>query len=258
MRRRERRGSGPRQPAPASTLGCQCGNGAYASDGESVSASTPAPAARRLRDRVEDAPPAAPRANHEDHARVIPGADEGVRGSRRTMNEVPRPEWAALPFDEQHALACEEQTLLTRLGVVEAAWLAGLQHRQGASEIRKRDRIEIGTPAQHGPVGLEHATRPNASLASQAASRTLTTNHPSVVGARPESRRLEVRFVNHSFPPRRQGTAAGCRASVSTRGHLGQALPAHGARAPHGVRRSRQRAGACWKRLPLARRAAPS
>ena len=60
-------------------------------------------------------------------------------GPGRAVEEVPRPQEPLLPFDEQPALARQnEEILLLRLSVVEAVRLAPLEHVQPDAELRER------------------------------------------------------------------------------------------------------------------------
>ena len=59
-------------------------------------------------------------ARGEDHARPCRPSRRSVCGHRRAMHEVPRPQVPFLVFDDEHALAHQDQeVLLHRLGVVE-------------------------------------------------------------------------------------------------------------------------------------------
>src|SRR4051812_4267427 len=93
---------------------------------------------RELGHRVDDVPVLGPPTDHEEHARPVAGADEDVLGPGRAVEEVPRPQDALLPLDQQAALARKnEEVLLLRLAVVEAVRLAGLEHVQPDTELRK-------------------------------------------------------------------------------------------------------------------------
>src|SRR5581483_673593 len=97
-------------------------------------------AQRELRPRVDDpllGPPAT-RAAHEDHARLVARADEGVQRPGRAMDEIPRLQATLLALDQQHALARQHEEILLRgLGVVEPARLARREHRKRVSELRE-------------------------------------------------------------------------------------------------------------------------
>ena len=68
---------------------------------------------------------AGPRADGEDRARALAGADENVLRPRRAVHEVPGSEPPLLSFDEQQALARKhEEVLLFVLAVVHAGGLA--------------------------------------------------------------------------------------------------------------------------------------
>src|SRR6185295_4230229 len=76
---------------------------------------------RGLRDRVDDGAVLAPCACHEDHARLLAGADEGVVGPGRAVDEVPGAQRPLLLLHYEQALSGEhEEVLLARLGVVHA------------------------------------------------------------------------------------------------------------------------------------------
>ena len=95
------------------------------------------------------------------------------------MEEVPGPEASLLALDEQPALAGQnEERLLIRLGVLDAA-LAPLENRDVDPELRELDR-------RLAVLALEVARRSPAVRDHHSASRTLTTNQPSVTGASPE------------------------------------------------------------------------
>src|SRR4051794_8071418 len=53
-----------------------------------------------------------PRADHQDHARLLTGAGEAMLGPRRSVEEVPGPQTALLVLDEQRALAGEDEEAL--------------------------------------------------------------------------------------------------------------------------------------------------
>jgi hypothetical protein len=65
-----------------------------------------------LRERVADVPLARPRADHEEHAGLLAGADEDVLGPGGSVDEVPLRQPALLAFDEQDALAGEDEEAL--------------------------------------------------------------------------------------------------------------------------------------------------
>jgi hypothetical protein len=95
------------------------------------------------------------------------------------VEEVPGSEESLLVLDEQPALTGQnEEVLLIRLGVVDAA-LAGLE----TVTLIPNCANSIGD----SPYSLanQHAA-PLVSEENHSASRTLTTNHPSVTGASPE------------------------------------------------------------------------
>jgi hypothetical protein len=76
-----------------------------------------------------------------------------VRGGQWTKSH-----WrsAFLALDEQQALACEDkEILLRRLGVVETAQAARLEHGEGHAKLWETLLLEIRTLAQDAPVRLE-------------------------------------------------------------------------------------------------------
>src|SRR5262249_2077277 len=78
----------------------------------------------------------AARADHEDHARFVPGADEDVLRPGRRVEEVPLAKPPFLAFDEQRAFARQhEEVLLLRLGVVAAVRLARGQNVDADAEL---------------------------------------------------------------------------------------------------------------------------
>jgi hypothetical protein len=63
------------------------------------------------------------------------------------VHEVPRPERPLLAFDEQQALAGEdEEPLLVGLRVVEPARLSRLEHLEREADLGEPVRRQIGTP----------------------------------------------------------------------------------------------------------------
>src|SRR5919201_2813832 len=95
-------------------------------------------AERHVGSRVGDALVPGARAGHEDHARPLSGADEDVLGAGWAVDEVPSPERTLLSLDQEQALAGEdEEVLLARLGVVEPARLARLEHGQREADARE-------------------------------------------------------------------------------------------------------------------------
>jgi hypothetical protein len=61
------------------------------------------------------------------------------------VEEVPLSQDPLLVFDERQTLAREdEEVLLRRLGVVQAAWTAGLEHGERDPEVRKALLLELG------------------------------------------------------------------------------------------------------------------
>src|SRR5438477_8522277 len=93
---------------------------------------------RELGDWVLDGPVACPRADHQDRAGLVAGADEDVLGPGRGVEEVPCTQRPLLPLDEQRALAGEdEKVLLLVLRVVAAVGLAGRKHVDTDSDLRE-------------------------------------------------------------------------------------------------------------------------
>src|SRR5262249_17646344 len=89
-----------------------------------------------LRHRIVNLPVVAARADHEDHARLVAGADEDVLGSGRRVEEVPLLEPPFFPFDQQRALPRQhEEVLLLRLRVVAAGRLARWQDVDAYAEL---------------------------------------------------------------------------------------------------------------------------
>src|SRR5207244_5048212 len=83
-------------------------------------------------------------AGHEDHARPVAGADEGVLRVRRAMDEVPGLQRALLAFDQRDALAGkDEAVLLVRLAVVPAALLARQQDGARVADLRELDLVSL-------------------------------------------------------------------------------------------------------------------
>ncbi len=66
-------------------------------------------AQRELRDGVEDRAAGTTCAGHEDDAGAVARADDDVLGPGRAVEEVPRPQAPLLPFNEQQALAGEDE-----------------------------------------------------------------------------------------------------------------------------------------------------
>src|SRR5947208_15337254 len=90
---------------------------------------------RELGDGEADGPVARPRADHQDRAGLVAGADEDVLGPSRCVEEVPRAQRPFLPLHEQRALTGQdEKVLLLVLGVVAAVGLAGWKHVDADSE----------------------------------------------------------------------------------------------------------------------------
>jgi hypothetical protein len=74
------------------------------------------------------------------------------------VQEVPLPQHPLFALDPRDALPRQhEEVLLRRLGVAEATRLPGLEHRERDPELAESLRLEVGSPAQHRHVRLEHA-----------------------------------------------------------------------------------------------------
>src|SRR5207247_10263558 len=98
----------------------------------------------QCRDAIADVRVPPPRAGHQDHARLVTGADEDVLRPGRTVKEAPLPEQAFLTLDEQSALPRQHQErLLLRLSVVEAVRLTRGQDMESDAELRKRALVAL-------------------------------------------------------------------------------------------------------------------
>jgi hypothetical protein len=106
----------------------------------------------------------------------VAGTDEDVLGTRSAVEEVPGAEVTLLALDEQQAFAGEhEEVLLRLLAVVQPFGCPG------NSTVSLMPR---SVNSASGDSNMQLA--PKTSCVSQAASATLTTNQPSVFGARPD------------------------------------------------------------------------
>ena len=103
-----------------------------------------------------------PRAGHQDRARPLPGADEDVFGTGRTVDEVPLPQQSFRTLNQQPAFAGEhEERLLLRLGVVETIGLTRLHHGDVDAELGKLGllALELASRSERlrdQPVGVAH------------------------------------------------------------------------------------------------------
>ena len=113
------------------------------------------------------------------------------------MEEVPRSKPALFLLDNRQALAREdEEILLARIGVIEAARLPRRQDGQREADLVEPLALKIRTPAKRGPAALEHAPEPEC-LVQEPRRVTNVEDEPSV-GDRDEARlsRLEVRLLD--------------------------------------------------------------
>ena len=134
--------------------------------------------------RIDDGLPGRPRAGHEEDARAVARPHEDVLGARRAVHEVPGPERPLLALDEQQALAREdEEVLLGRLRVVEAARPAGAEHGEGEADLRERLRRTVGPAGHHARAGLEDATQPEG-VVGQPGRVPDVDDEPAVAGRR--------------------------------------------------------------------------
>src|SRR5207244_5672997 len=104
------------------------------------------------------AAPAPPGRRHEHPPAARTTPHDAVFGPSWSMHEVPRSQPPYLALDQQQALAREdEEVFLVRFAVVEAARPAGLDHREGESDVRELASLEARAVANDGHVGLEDA-----------------------------------------------------------------------------------------------------
>src|SRR5215831_3922609 len=240
---------------------------------------------RDLVARIEDRAAAGPRADHQDHARFVARADERVRRVRRAVEEVPRAQAPFLSFDDQEALAPQdEEILLIRLTVVERARLARLEDVQLEAELRVVSDLELWSFVGDAPVGLE--TTPRAEDVVQHPCRLAGVEHEPAIALRdePGTGVGEACFLHASVPaghfarfrrPCRSRERSRRRSPRAEGGHAasGCAAPAAPARSsrrgtrssPTGLRSraqsqspSRPRRGAGPRALRARSRAAPS
>jgi hypothetical protein len=124
------------------------------------------------------------RAEHQDRAWPVAGPHEGVRRPGGTVEEVPGSEVSLLVLDDESACSGQdEERFLICLGVIHVA-LARLEDGHIDPELRELDRR--GSPYS---FANQHAA-PRVSEDHHSASRTLTTNQPSVTGASPDPESL--------------------------------------------------------------------
>ena len=78
-------------------------------------------APRELRDRVDDRLPFSPGARRQHERRPRARSDDHVLGAGRAVEEVPLPERAFFPVDEQQAFAGKDEEILLRNTSAESA-----------------------------------------------------------------------------------------------------------------------------------------
>jgi len=77
------------------------------------------------------------------------------------MEEVPRSKPALFLLDDRDALARQdEEILLARIGVIQAARLPWEEECEVDADLVEPVAVEIGTPAKSGPAALEHGPAP--------------------------------------------------------------------------------------------------
>src|SRR5579864_2607636 len=77
-------------------------------------------------------------------------------GARRTVQEVPLAQPPLPTLDARNALTAQhEEVLLCGVGVIQTAWLAGVEHRELDPEVLKALRLDVGSLAQDRHVRLE-------------------------------------------------------------------------------------------------------
>src|SRR5262249_6488306 len=105
---------------------------------------------QRLHGVDEPLAPAAP-ADRENDGRPGPGTDDDVVRAAGAVDEIPGPQRALLAFDEQQALAGEDQKAFLRaLAMVEPERLAGLED------------VDVDPELAEGPLALEVAVEAEA------------------------------------------------------------------------------------------------
>ena len=114
------------------------------------------------------------RADREERARAVARTDEDVLGPRRRVDEVPGLQRPLLAFDDQQALALQdEEVLLLVLAVVVARGLARLEHAdveadvgEAALAFKARVGAEVAglpervTRVEHEPAGADRDEPP--------------------------------------------------------------------------------------------------
>jgi hypothetical protein len=115
------------------------------------------------------------------------------------MEEVPRSKPALFLLDNRHALAREdEEILLARIGVIEAARLPRQQDGQCEADLVEPVALEIGSPTHGRPTALENSPEPER-LVGEPRCVADVEDEPSV-GDRDEARlsSLEVRLLRRA------------------------------------------------------------
>ena len=159
----------------------------------------------------------------QDHTRAFSGRHEGVRGHRRAMHEVPRPQLTFLIFDyraDTRPSGSGSPPELTLRGrgrtgrpggttrIVNPALGFTYSVRSGRPRSTKSSDSKMQTPPLHS------------SFVTQAASAVLTTNQPGVTGASPEPTLSSRASVHVPSCVVDRTTLARRRASTAARGHL--------------------------------------
>ena len=130
---------------------------AYATRGSDVSSSTPAPCFDAVSfDGIDDASALPPRSHSHHDARTVAGADEDVLRPGRAVHEVPRFQRSLLAFDDQQALAGEDEEVLLRvLAVVHAVRLPWAEDADADPDLVEADLVALELR-----VGIELAREP--------------------------------------------------------------------------------------------------
>src|SRR5579875_2351303 len=105
-------------------------------------------------DRVAGAALFFPRADAQHQSGLLARRHDGVSGPRWAMNEVPRAQRTLLAFDDQRAIAGEnEEVLLPSLVVIKRHRASWLQPEQAHSEVIKMRRT-LATKAAPRPHAI--------------------------------------------------------------------------------------------------------
>ena len=95
-----------------------------------------------------------PRADGDDDAGAVPGADDRVLRVRRTVDEVPLPQRPLLALDDQHRLAGDdEEVLLVGLPVIHRHRLARPEHADVDPELREV-QLALEVAERRAPLGV--------------------------------------------------------------------------------------------------------